>query len=213
MKTYPSIEGSSKAPHKPCYGFVKYDGSSMRSEWSPKRGWYKFGTRHCMVDENTELYGKAVTLFKAKYGDDLEKVFKTDKKFRGVREVIAFFEFFGSKSFAGKHEPDDTMDVVLFDINIHKKGIMGPKDFIDTFGHLKIAECIFQGNMGPELIENVRKGRLDCSSKYDIKTEIPEGIICKGSRGHDLWMTKIKTEQYLAELKKRFASDWANYWE
>lgn len=214
MKEYPHIDGPSKAPKKPCYGFVKYDGSSIRCEWSKKRGWYKFGTRHCMIDQNDPIFGRAVPLFLNKYGDDLAKVFASSKLFRGVQSVLAFAELFGSKSFAGMHYPDDPLwDIVLFDINPHKKGIMGPKDFIDTFEHLKIAECIFQGNMGEELIQNVRNGTLDCASKYDIKTEVPEGLVVKGDHGHKLWMRKIKTENYRVELKKRYVLDWEKFWE
>ena len=213
MKEYWSIDGPSKAPRQPCYGFVKYDGSNIRAEWSKKRGWYKFGTRKCMIDESHVIFGRACTVFKEKYGDDLEKVFKSEKLFQGVQNVVAFFEFFGEKSFAGMHFPDDTKwDVVLFDLNLHKKGMLGPKEFLDSVGHLKVAELIFQGNMGEELIQDVRKERLDCSSKYEIKTPVPEGIVCKGGKGHQLWMAKIKTENYKAELRKRYEVDWERYW-
>jgi hypothetical protein len=106
-----------------------------RAEWSKKRGWYKFGTRKCMIDETDPIFGRAVPLFKEKYGDDLEKVFKSEKLFDGVQSVVAFAEFFGSKSFAGMHFPDDqSWDIVLFDLNLHKKGMLGPKEFIDTSG-------------------------------------------------------------------------------
>jgi hypothetical protein len=214
MKTYWSIDGPSKAPRQFCYGFTKYDGSNLRAEWSNKRGWYKFGTRKCMIDETDEIFGRAVPLFKQKYGDDLAKVFKTDKLFRGTQNVVAFFEFFGSKSFAGMHFPDDPQwDVVLFDLNLHKKGMLGPKEFLDTVGHLKVAELLYTGNLNEEVIEQVKNGTLDCASKYDIKTEVPEGIVCKGNKGHDLWMAKIKTANYKEELKKRYVTDWEKLWD
>jgi hypothetical protein len=213
MKEYRSIDGPAKAPHKPCYGFVKYDGSNLRSEWSKKRGWYKFGTRTQGLDPNDPIFGRAVPLFLNKYGDDLAKVFLTDKQFRGVEHVTAYFEFFGTKSFAGMHFPDDiAWDVVLFDIDPFKRCMLGPKEFIDAFGHLKVAECVFQGNMGPEIIQKVSDGTFDCASKYEIKTEVPEGLIVKGDRRHKLWMRKIKTDNYRAELKKRFVLDWEKYW-
>ena len=214
MKQYISIDGPSKAPRQACYGFVKYDGSNIRAEWSKKRGWYKFGTRKCMIDESDPIFGRACTLFKAKYGDDLEKVFKSEKLFEGVRNVVVFFEFFGTKSFAGMHFPDETAwDVVLFDVSPHKKGLLGPKEFVDHFGHLKVAEVIYQGNLNEILIEDVRKENLNCESQYEIKTEVPEGIVCKGGKGHDLWMAKIKTERYKEELKKRYQMDWEKFWE
>jgi len=216
MKTYWSIDGPSKAPKEFCYTFVKYDGSNMRMEWSKKRGWYKFGTRKCMIDSTDPVFGPAVDLFKNKYGDDLEKVFKSEKLFIGVQSVVVFAEFFGPKSFAGMHFPDDDKrDIVLFDVNLHKKGMLGPKEFLDHFGHLSVAELACTGNMGEELIQAVRKETMDCGSKFDIKTEIPEGVVCKGGTlaSHKIWMCKIKTERYKAELKKRYEADWEKYWE
>jgi hypothetical protein len=214
MKSYPSIDGPAKAPQKPCYGFVKYDGSNIRAEWSKKRGWYKFGTRKCMIDETDIIFGRACTLFKDKYGDSLETVFKSEKLFRGIQSVVAFFEFFGEKSFAGMHFPEEQKwDVVLFDLSLHKKGMIGPKEFLDSVGHLPVAEMIFEGNLGEELIQSVRSETLNCESKYEIKTEVPEGIICKGENGRNLWMAKIKTERYREELRKRYRMDWEKYWE
>jgi len=214
MKTYHSIEGPAKAPRLPCYGFVKYDGSNLRAEWSKKRGWYKFGTRKCMIDERDEIFGRACTLFREKYGDDLPKVFKDDKTFRGVDNVVAFFEFFGTKSFAGMHFPEETAwDVVLFDLNLHKKGMLGPKEFLDSVGHLKVAELLYQGNLNDELIADVKAGKFDCTSKYEVRTEVPEGIVCKGGKGHELWACKIKTMLYKEELRKRYEHDWMKHWD
>lgn len=216
MKTYPHIDGPDKAPRKPCYVFVKYDGSNIRAEWSKKRGWHKFGTRTQLLDETDPIFGRAPLFFQAKYGDDLAKVFTTEKSFRSIDRFTVFFEYFGSQSFGGMHYPDDPKwDTVLFDVNPHRKGILGPKEFLDIFGHLQIAELVCQCNMGEELIQNVRKELIDINSKYDVRAEIPEGVIVKGGDGskHDLWMRKIKTERYKEELKKRYRMDWESKWE
>lgn len=213
MKSYPSIEGPSKAPHQHCYIFVKYDGSNLRFEWSKKRGWYKFGTRNCMIDHTDPIFGPAIPLFLNKYGDDLAKVFKTEKSFRGIDNFIVFGEYFGNKSFGGMHFPDsDQWDVVVFDVNPIRKGMLGPKEFLDHFGHLKVAECLGARNMGEELVQQIRKETIDITSKYDCRAEVPEGVICKGGKGRDLWMCKIKTERYKEELKKRYRMDWLKYW-
>lgn len=214
MKEYWSIPGPSKAPKQPAYVFHKYDGSNIRCEWNKKQGWYKFGTRHVLLDPNDPIFGRAVPLFVNKYGDDLVKVFKTEKLFRGVQSVTVFAEFFGSKSFAGMHYPDDLLwDIVLFDVNPHKKGYLGPKEFVDHFGHLKVAELLMTCNMGEQLVQQVRKETIPLESAYEIKTEVPEGVVVKGGTSHKLWMAKIKTERYKAELKKRYVVDWEKFWE
>lgn len=214
MKTYPTIEGPSKGHHDKCYTFLKYDGSNLRFEWSRKRGWYKFGTRKCMFDETNPIFGPAIPLFMEKFDKDLVDVFKKEKTFYGVQNVVIFGEYFGSKSFSGMHLPDDKMAFVPFDVNLHKKGFLGPKEFIDMFGHLKIAECIsYNENFGEQLIQSVRKETIDIESKYEIKSSIPEGVICKGGTGHRLWMAKIKTERYKAALKELYQADWEKYWE
>jgi len=213
MKTYWSIDGPSKGHHKPCYTFVKYDGSNLRFEWSKKRGWYKFGTRKCMMDHTHPIFGASIPAFLEKYGDDLPKIFKSEKHFRGVDSVIVFAEWFGAKSFSGAHKPDDPHDIVLFDVNPIKKGLLGPKEFLDMFGHLKVAELLCHGNFGTALVESVKKETMEIESKYDIRSETPEGVICKGEKGHDLWMVKIKTERYKEALKEMYEADWEKFWE
>jgi hypothetical protein len=213
MKEYPSIGGPHYAEDEDCYGFVKYDGSCIRCEWSKKRGWYKFGTRTRMLDPNDKIFGSAIPLFLNKYGEDLIKVFRNQKKLQGTESAVVFCEWFGPQSFSGNHKPWDEKDIVLFDVNIHKKGILSPRDFLDFFGHLKVAEVVYQGRVTPEFIESVRKETLDLESKYPIKAEIPEGVVCKGGSGHRLWMCKIKTERYKAALQTLYESDWQKYWD
>jgi hypothetical protein len=214
MKTYWSIEGPSGGHRSHCLVFAKYDGSNIRLEWSRKRGWYKFGTRKCMIDHTHPIFGSAIPLFISKYGQHLDEMFRRDKFFRGVSNVVAFAEFFGPKSFAGMHFPDDEKrDIVLFDVNIHKKGIMSPREFVNMFQHLPVAELITECTFGPELVMKVRKELMPLESKYEIHTEVPEGVVCKGDSGHNLWMCKIKTERYKEELKKRYQADWEKHWE
>ena len=215
MKSYPSINGPSKGHHDKCYTFLKYDGSNLRFEWSRKRGWYKFGTRNCMFDETSKIFGPAIPLFMEKWADELERVFKSEKTFNGVQSVIVFGEYFGAESFSGMHKPSDNpMSFVPFDINLHKKGFISPKEFLDMFGHLDVAECISHNeNFGPALINAVRKETIDLESKYAVKSKIPEGVICKGGSGHKLWMCKIKTERYKEALKVLYEADWEKFWE
>jgi len=210
MKHYQSIPHARKSPcmNRKCYGFVKYDGSNLRFEWSSKRGWYKFGTRKLLFDRTSAQFGSAIDLFLNKYGSPLEQIFRTHKGLRNTQQAIVFCEWFGSKSFAGWHEPGDPKTIVLFDVNIHKKGMLGPKEFLDTFGHLEVAECLWTGHVDETLLEDVRLGLMDVASKYAIRTAIPEGLVFKSGNKHDLWMAKAKTQMWFDELKKRHPIDW-----
>lgn len=195
MKTYPSI--SYKGPHQPCYAFVKYDGSNIRIEYSPKRGWYKYGTRKTLFDKSHELYGSIPELFHQKY-QGLEKLFNTN--------VTVFAEWFGPNSFAGQHQ-NEPKNLIIFDININKKGFLNPKEFSKLPTHqFSFAECIGQFNFNNELINNIKNENI----KINSLTDIPEGVVCKGGNKHSLWMAKIKTNRWLEKLKTTY-QNWNEY--
>lgn len=239
MKEYLSIPGADAhaAPKgSSTIAFKKYDGSNLRFEWSAKKGWHLFGTRRRLFDHTDPEYGVAIDIFLQKYASGVETVIAQDKHFRGVREVVCFCEFFGPWSFGGQHDPahpalnpkwgegtvlgpctglNEPKDVVMFDVNVHKKGIMPPRDFVNTFSHLSVAEVVYEGNLNPTLIKDVREGTRTGPGWISTVT-LEEGVVCKGLTGkppHGIWMTKIKTLAYLAELKKRFAADWQQFWE
>lgn len=199
MKTYPSIIGS-KYPNDKCIAFKKYDGSNLRWEWRRKKGFFKFGTRTRLFDESDEIFGEAIKIFFETYAEKLEKIF-IDKKLQDP--ITSFTEFFGPKSFAGIHDPTDKKELVLFDVCIYKKGLIDPVSFIKIFDKIKIAEVIYTGNLNEKFVQDVR------NSLYPVI----EGVVCKGGKGHKLWMRKIKTYKYLELLKERFSGDWTKYWE
>lgn len=197
MKSYPSIPHYDKEfIGRKIWAFDKLDGSNIRFEYSRKRGWYKFGTRKEMIDENTPIYGKAVTIFLDKYSDDLARIFR--KEYSNIQSFIVFGEFVGENSFAGQHNFDDKMDVVMFDINIYKKGLIHPRDFIDKFSSLHIPDVIYVGDYDEDLINNVT------NNIWGLK----EGVICKGAlkrKGNDeIWMTKLKTKKWLLDVKNKY---------
>lgn len=213
MKQYPKIPGSKHCPLKPCIAFEKYDGSNLRFEYTKKRGWYKFGTRRRLFDHTDAIFAPAIDLFMNTYSDSLSKIIRDHKRFRGIDRVCAFVEFFGKESFAGLHKSDDpTREVMLFDVNVHKFGLLGPRDFIKIFGNLKIARKLYEGKANGSFFEAIRNGKYDVprSGEWDIF----EGAVCKGgSGGTDLWMSKIKTKKFKKKLQEVYANDWENYWE
>jgi hypothetical protein len=195
MKSYPNMQYFDKGIHGSyIYAFNKLDGTNIRIEWSRKRGWYKFGTRNVMIDERSEYFGDAVTLFLNKYGDELPKVFK--KHYPNIESFVVFCEYSGENSFAGYHI-DEPKDVVLFDVNAYKKGFVNPRDFIRHFGHLHIPEIIYQGEYNSQLISDVR------NNIWKLK----EGVVCKGTfktKGSDqVWMVKIKSKEWLERVRNK----------
>ena len=196
MKQYPRIQYFDKGIYGSyVYVFDKLDGSNIRCEWSRKRGWYKFGTRNNMIDETHEQFGEAITIFLNKYGDSLPRIFMKD--YKGVESFVTFSEYVGERSFAGFHYEDDPKDLVLFDVNVYKKGFVSPKDFIKNFGDLHIPDIIYQGEYNPQLIKSVR----------DNIWNLKEGVICKGTfktkGSEEVWMTKIKTKEWLDKIKEK----------
>lgn len=208
MKSYPSVEGPSKAPRMDCVAFYKHDGSNLRWEWRPKTGWSKYGTRQMLFDETHETFGPAIEMFKAKYAEPIEKVIRDTKEYRDAKYATVFTEFFGAKSFAGQHVEDDPKRLVLFDVQILKKGILGPREFIRNFGHLEIPRVVYEGVLNDSFIEAVRASRPG-----DGKLDLDEGVVCKGGTGHELQFRKIKTFQYLEKLKAVYADGWEKFWE
>lgn len=197
MKSYPSILGPNKSPRLDCIAFYKYDGSNLRFEYSRKRGWYKFGTRNRLFDEKDPEFGTAIGLFLKEYGESLPKTIKDNKHYRGIDEFVVFCEFFGPSSFAGWHNFTEQHEVVLFDINLHRKGFVLPRDFVKYFGNLKIPPVVYDGPFNNQFIMDVKNG------KYDVI----EGVVAKGLNNnkppHNIWMSKVKTNAWLEKLKQK----------
>lgn len=202
MKTYPSIPYYWDFIGEQCIAFAKYDGSNLRFSWSKKKGWHKFGTRKLMMDRNHPIYGEGIDIFMANLAEPIEQVIRDHKDYRGIDEVTVFAEFFGPNSFAGDHCPTDRKEVILFDVNPHKKGFISPRDFVRHFGHIQYAaEVLYEGILDEEFIRSVITGEVP----------VQEGVVAKGGSGHQLWMAKIKTEAWVQRVKERFPREWREY--
>ena len=200
MKEYWSIPGPrnalSKHEGQECIGFYKHDGSNLRFEYSRKQGWYKSGTRNRLFDETDNEYGRAIEIFNNTHAEGLEKVFRD--KYPKFDRAIVYCEFFGPNSFAGWHCWTDQFELKLFDVDIHKRGFVLPREFVENFGHLNTPEVLYEGPFNQELVDNVKENYLG----EEIVLE--EGIVIKGgATQHKFWMAKIKTKWWLNELKKK----------
>lgn len=197
MKSYDKIEYWNKGPFgEECVSFLKEDGSNMRFEWGHKRGFYKFGTRSVMIDKSDKQFGQGIDIFLNKYGEELDKIFRN--KYKKVESFVVFGEFVGENSFAGQHVDTDIKDVIMFDINQYKRGIISPFEFVENFGHLHIPNIVYQGEYTYDFVRDIR------NNKYNLK----EGVIVKGTTKskskEEPWMVKVKTNEWLQKVKEKF---------
>ena len=207
MEQYPSIIGSAKAPlGKPCVAQYKYDGSNLRWEWSPKKGFHKYGTRRELFDKTDPVFGMAIEMFHDTLAADIVR--RTKNFVRNPQRITAFTEFFGENSFAGSHEPGDTKEIRLFDIYLFQKGMLPIKDFLKHYGDMpQAAEIVYEGNLNREFITTLKKGTF--KSTETLARPIFEGVIAKG----DGFSVKIKTDEYFRHLRHKYPERWQDFGE
>lgn len=196
MKPYPSIASSQgqKFREFDAYVFDKLDGSNLRFEWTRKRGFDKFGTRTRLFDETDPDFGSALKVFHEEWIEPLCKR-AYDARWN---HLIVFMEFWGEKSFAGKHNPADKKHLTLFDACPDKKGIMGPKEFIKVFENLPIARFLGIHKWTRGFVDRVRVGQSG------IQGITFEGVVGKGGSGHELVMAKAKTQAWVDKVLSQY---------
>jgi hypothetical protein len=201
MKQYPPIPGSTGTEFREipdAYVFDKLDGSNLRFEWSRKRGWYKFGTRHRMFDGSDPQFGPALPLFMETLADGCADVAKGER----WESAVFFAEYHGPNSFAGFHpDPPELMHLDLIDVSPHRHGILPPREFLDLFEHLPHAAFLGRFNWTRGFVERVWRGELEGVTL--------EGVIGKsgGGRSHDLVMAKAKTKAWIEMIHAKFSAD------
>lgn len=202
MKSYLSIDRDIKFGEV-VYAFDKLDGSNVRVEWTKKTGFHKFGTRNQLIskqvirkgeiseDQNRAYWGEAVRLMVEKYERDLHDVFVAQKYLK----TTCFFEFWGKNSFAGRHQEEEHT-VTLFDVAVHKKGYILPREYLKLFKDLDIAKLLYYGNANHSFVNSVRDGQLEGMTF--------EGVVCKMAQYKTPGITdmfKVKSYAWLDKLK------------
>jgi hypothetical protein len=197
MKSYPSIPRSTGQDFVEfdAYVFDKLDGSNLRWEWARKSGWYKHGTRTRLFDETDLVFGKAPSIFRETLANDLEKIARDQRWER----MIVFTEFWGPGSFAGLHEDTGEKYLTLIDVNPYKKGILGPRDFIKLFGHLRTPNFLGKQRWTRGYVETVRRGEVEGITE--------EGVVGKGGEGHKLIMAKAKTQVWIDKVIAKYGAE------
>lgn len=204
---YPKIPENTNVFIDKCYAFEKYDGTNLHWAWNLVKGWHSFGTRRTQfslnrngIDEFTQTHPElqaAPHIFNDKMRDSLTSFlcrFKTC-----AAGVIIFTEFYGPNSFAGGHSEEDarcnTQKLTIIDVSIGNK-IISPRLLIedfDSFGGFDVAKVVYRGKYTGQFTEDVRKGKFN----------VNEGVVVKGIVNGEVFMTKIKTKDYLKRLQER----------
>lgn len=194
MKEYPSIPKATQFKDFVGYTFDKMDGQNIRVEFSKKKGWTKFGSRHQLIDETSSQFKNVFPLFHETMSDALAKLAKDNK----WDTVIYFMEYWGSESLGGIHGVSDKMQLTLFDIAPHKQGILGPKQFLNLTSKNYIYSATYLGNY------NWTKGFIEKVYNGEISGVTLEGVVGKAGDGHSLIMAKAKTKKWLDLIKSRY---------
>ena len=200
MKEYKTIDYYGDYWGLPIIAFDKLDGNNLRFEYSPKRGFYKFGTRNMIIDESNLEFGFAINIFLDKYSEPLTKIFKS-KNYRDIQSITCFAELVGEKSEFGKHFLDDILDTVLFDVELDKKGLIPPREFIKEFEKVGIPNIVYEGNLNKEFVKSVKE------NEYNLR----EGVIGKGiipNQRNKLYYCKIKTNDWFDRLRANSLEDY-----
>ena len=196
MKHYPSIPKRLNY-ETTVHVFDKLDGSNIRAEWNPKRGFYKFGSRKHLIDEKTFL-GKSIALIKA-HDPAFQDVFAG----KNIQQVTCYFEFFGPKSFAGDHDPEDDHKVVLLDVEVYKQGFMAPADYLKAFqGLVPVPDVLYHGQLTESIVGQIENGTLPGMTF--------EGVVCKAP-SFARWglpiMFKIKNQAWIDKVIEKHGSN------
>lgn len=197
MKAYPSIPRSTGQDFQEfnAYVFDKLDGSNLRWEWARKSGWYKRGTRTRLFDATDTVFGPSIPLFAERLAEPLERIAKDQRWDR----MVVFTEFWGPQSFAGLHEPTDPKRLTLFDVNPHKKGLLGPRDFLKLFEGLDIPAYLGTQRWTRGFVDQVRRS--------EVPGVTEEGVVGKTGEGHKLVMAKAKTQVWIDKVLARYGAE------
>lgn len=189
MKSYPSIPKFLKGLVK-LHTFDKLDGSNLRFEWTKKRGWFKFGTRRRLFDETDPQFGEAIPIFHRELAEPLAKICVDNR----WEKVVVFAEFWGKESFAGYHVDGDPKRLTVFDVSIHRKGILPPREFLKVFGDFG-PEYLGEFNWTPGFIDRVRQN--------EVAGVTFEGVVGKNIQKSRIVMYKAKTQQWIDKVKAK----------
>jgi len=202
---YPKIPENSNKFLTKCHAFEKLDGTNMHWVWALNEGWHLFGTRRTQfaltkegIDDFTKTHpelANAPQIFNDKFRDKFTTMLARTKTWC-LQKWTVFTEFHGPNSFAGGHDMQDArinaQTLTIIDIMINDEMIT-PQQLVQDFSDFNIAKLVYTGKYSGQFAEDVRNG------KYGVN----EGVVVKGVVDAQVFMTKVKTKDYLKRLEKR----------
>jgi hypothetical protein len=199
MKDYPSI------PHLTPSGllgqsfhtFAKVDGSNLRAQWNPKRGFYKFGTRTQLLSPTDPVFGPAILLFEQTLATVLDFIARKNR----WTDLVVFMEFAGDHSFAGSHLASDPKTLYLLDAAPSKQGILGPVRFLELFSDLPHPNYLGYQVWDRTFATAVSQGTLPGMSF--------EGVVGKSGERHQLSFVKTKSQAWIDAVHARYTPEQA----
>lgn len=199
MKTYPSIPRSTGQAFREfeAYVFDKLDGSNLRFEYTRKKGFYKFGTRRRLFDKTDPIFGAAIASFVETMAEPLTKIARDQR----WEKMTVFAEFWGERSLGGQHHPDDEKTLTLFDVDVYRKGFLGPKAFLEHFEGIVETPYFFGVHEWTrDFVEQIRRG--DFHENMSL-----EGVVGKAGSGHNIVRAKAKTQAWIDAILERYGED------
>jgi len=172
--------------------FDKKDGSSMRSAWSRRKGWFKHGRRKGLLDSsNPLLEDQMPALFNATLAEPLAKIAHDSR----WETCIVFYEFWGAQSIAGLHFQSDPKFLTLFDVAVGKEDedFLSPRDFRRAFEDA-VPTARYLGRV------NWTRGYVDLVRSGGVEGITFEGVVAKAATRKGIVRAKAKTQAWIARV-------------
>jgi hypothetical protein len=190
---YPSIDRTfQEIPH--AHVFDKIDGSSMRSEYSRKRGFYKHGRRYGLLDGASPALEVVPDLFERTLRESLERLARDNR----WDNLVVFYEFYGVKSLSGLHVEGDPKFLSVFDASLDRETILPPDEFRKLFEG-EVPTPRFLGRF------NWTRGFIDTVWRGEVEGVTFEGVVGKGHTKRGILRGKAKTKAWIDQIHARFS--------
>ena len=190
MKQHPSIHAGKEVFTASIFG--KLDGSSLRFEWHKKLAWHKLGTRHQLLPETHSTFGIAIKMFLDTLAGPLEQIARQ----KAWTNYTVFCEFWRQNSFAVFHEAAEPKRLSLIDVQVYKRGLIEPQEFLELFASLETPQFLGVHRFYADFVQMIKLNQLEGVTF--------EGIIGKRGGAHRPLMQKAKTQAWLDRVLTKF---------